>query len=155
MKSENNGTKKTSRRDFVKTAAAGFAAMALFRNAKGEITMMPDGDPYPELVEVTISDLQAQMKAKKLTSRKLTEMYLERIKQIDTKTHSVLELNPDALAIADAMDKERKKGKVRGPMHGIPTTRCTRRPVRGHSMMLRRRNRTRASPPICERPVPS
>ena len=47
-------------------------------------------------------------------------MYLERIKAIDPKTHSVLELNPDALAIADAMDKERKKGKVRSPMHGIP-----------------------------------
>ena len=60
------------------------------------------------------------MKSGKLTSRRLVEMYLERIKQIDTKTHSVLELNPDALAIADAMDKERKKGKVRGPMHGIP-----------------------------------
>ncbi|HTH50901.1 MAG TPA: amidase, partial [Pyrinomonadaceae bacterium] len=39
---------------------------------------------------------------------------------IDPKTHAVLELNPDALAIADAMDKERKKGKVRSPMHGIP-----------------------------------
>ena len=60
------------------------------------------------------------MKSGKLSSRRLVEMYLDRIKQIDTKTRSVLELNPDALAIADAMDKERKKGKVRGPMHGIP-----------------------------------
>lgn len=109
-----------NRRDFLKTGFAGLAAFALFRNARGEMTFLPDGDPYPELVEVTIPELQAQMKAKKLTSRKLTEMYLERIKQIDPKTHAVLELNPDALAIADAMDKERKKGKVRGPLHGIP-----------------------------------
>ena len=110
-----------NRREFLKTGAAGLAAMALFRNAKGEITTGPlDGDPFPELVEVTISELQAQMKSGKLTARKLTEMYLERIKQIDTKTRSVIELNPDALVIADAMDKERKKGKVRGPMHGIP-----------------------------------
>ena len=56
---------------------------------------------FLELVEVTISELQAKMKSGQLTSRRLVEMYLERIKQIDTKTRSVLELNPDALAIAD------------------------------------------------------
>ena len=82
--------------------------------------MVPNADPFPELVEVTIAELQAKMKSGKLTSRRLTEMYLERIKEVDTKTHSVLELNPDALTIADQMDKERKKGKVRGPLHGIP-----------------------------------
>ena len=120
MKSDDKCNKKTSRRDFVKTTAAGLAAIALFRNAKGEIVTFADSDPFPELVEVTIRELQAQMKAKKLTSRRLTEMYLERIAKIDTKTHAVLELNPDALAIADQMDKERKKGKVRGPLHGIP-----------------------------------
>lgn len=120
MKSEKKSINKPSRRDFMKTSAAAFATMTLFRNAKGEITMIPADDPFPELVEITISELQAKMKSGKLTSRKLTEMYLERIKQIDTKTHAVLEQNPDALAIADALDKERKKGKVRGPMHGIP-----------------------------------
>ena len=112
--------KNQTRREFFKTGAAGLAAFALFRNAKGEIVMSAEGDPYPELVEVTISELQAQMKSGKLTSRRLTEMYLERIKQVDTKTHSVLELNPDALAIADQMDKERKKGKMRSMLHGIP-----------------------------------
>ncbi len=112
--------KSQNRREFIKTGAAGLATIALFGNSKGEIINFIDGDPFPELVEVTISQLQAQMKSGKLTARRLTEMYLERIKQIDTKTRSVLELNPDALAIADAMDKERKRGKVRGPMHGIP-----------------------------------
>lgn len=121
MKSDDNGNKKTSRRDFVKTTAAGLATIALFRNAKGEImTGFAEGDPFPELVEVTIGELQAKMKSGKLTSRRLVEMYLERIKQIDTKTRSVLELNPDALAIADQMDKERKRGKLRSPLHGIP-----------------------------------
>jgi|CXWL01.1.fsa_nt_gi amidase len=109
-----------NRREFLKTGVAGLAAMALFRNTKGEIVILPEGDPFPELVEVTIAQLQAQMKSGKLTARKLTEMYLERIKQIDTKTRSVIESNPDALAIADAMDKERKRGKLRSPMHGIP-----------------------------------
>ena len=112
--------KSQNRREFLKTGAAGLAAIALFRNAKGEIVNFVDGDPFPELVEVTITQLQAQMKSGKLTSRRLVEMYLERIKQVDTKTHAVLELNPDALAIAEQMDKERKKGKVRGPLHGIP-----------------------------------
>ncbi|MFM9904774.1 MAG: amidase [Pyrinomonadaceae bacterium] len=111
---------KQNRREFLKTGAAGLAAIALFRNAKGEIVTIPDGDPFQELVEVNITELQAKMKSGQLTSRRLTEMYLERIKQIDTKTRSVLELNPDALAIADQMDKERKKGKIRSMMHGIP-----------------------------------
>ncbi|MBV9241791.1 MAG: amidase [Acidobacteria bacterium] len=110
----------TNRREFLKTGVAGFAALAFFRNVKGDIVTAFDDDPYPQLVETTIPELQALMKAKKLTSRKLCEMYLERIKVIDPKTHAVLELNPDALSIADQMDKERKKGKVRSPMHGIP-----------------------------------
>jgi len=114
-------TKKTqNRREFLKTGAAGLAAITLMRNAKAEIPLFADADPYPELVEVTIPELQAKMKSGVLTSRRLVEMYLERIKQVDTKTRSVLELNPDALAIADQMDKERKKGKLRSPLHGIP-----------------------------------
>ena len=112
--------KAQNRREFLKTGVAGLATLTLFRDARGEMTFLPDGDPYPELVEVTISHLQAQMKAGKLTSRRLVEMYLERIKEIDPKTHAVLELNPDALSIADAMDKERKRGKIRSQMHGIP-----------------------------------
>src|SRR5437867_1015812 len=111
---------KKSRREFLKTGAAGLAAVALFRNAKGEMNTILDGEPYPELVEATIGDLQAKMKSGQLTSRRLVEMYLERIKEIDTKTHSVLELNPDALAIADQMDTERKRGKTRSMLHGIP-----------------------------------
>ena len=56
---------KKNRREFLKTGAAGLATIALFRNAKGELIMMNDGGPFPELVEVTISDLQAGMKARK------------------------------------------------------------------------------------------
>ncbi len=82
--------------------------------------MAAEGEPFPELIEVTITELQAKMRSGQLTARRLTEMYLERIKVIDTKTHSVIEINPDALAIADQLDKERKKGKLRSMMHGIP-----------------------------------
>ncbi len=73
--------------------------------------------------EATIDSLQAQMAAGKLTSRDLTAAYLARIAEIDKagpKLNAVLELNPDALIIADALDAERKSGRVRGPLHGIP-----------------------------------
>lgn len=109
-----------NRREFLKTGAAGLAAITLFGKAHGEMISLVDGEPFTELIEVTIQQLQAQMKAGKLTARRLTGMYIERINQLDGKTRSVLELNPDALAIADEMDKERKRGRVRSAMHGIP-----------------------------------
>ncbi len=73
--------------------------------------------------EATIDQLQAQMAAGTLTSRELAAAYLERIAQIDQAgptLKAVIELNPDAFAIADQLDAERKAGKVRGPLHGIP-----------------------------------
>jgi amidase len=73
--------------------------------------------------EATIDDLQSQMAAGKLTARELTSAYLERIAQIDKagpKLNAIIELNPDALALADQLDAERKAGKIRGPLHGIP-----------------------------------
>ena len=113
--------RKQHRREFIKTGATGLATITLLGKSRaGDLVIAVDGGPFPELVEVTIPQLQAQMKSGKLTARRLAEMYLERIKQLDTKTRSVLEINPDALAIADARDKERKKGKVRSQLHGIP-----------------------------------
>jgi amidase len=76
-----------------------------------------------ELNEVTITILQQKMQSKEYTSRSITEKYLKRIDAIDKagpKLNAVIQLNPDALDIADAMDKERANGKVRGPLHGIP-----------------------------------
>ena len=75
------------------------------------------------LNEATIDVLQQKMQQGIYTSRSITELYLKRIEQIDKAgpgLHAVIEVNPDALAIADQMDQERKAGKVRGPMHGIP-----------------------------------
>jgi amidase len=76
-----------------------------------------------KLNEITIDELQQKMSNGEFTSRSITEMYLNRINAIDKNGHhlnSVIELNPDALAIADKMDQERKNNKVRGSMHGIP-----------------------------------
>ncbi len=75
------------------------------------------------LNEITIDALQQKMQSGILTSRSITEMYLKRIEAVDKngpKINSVIEINPDALAIADAMDAERKAGKIRGALHGIP-----------------------------------
>src|SRR5476651_2094329 len=76
-----------------------------------------------ELNEVTIATLQDKMKSGEYTARSIAELYLKRIQAIDKngpKLNAVIELNPEALHIADKLDKERKDGKLRGPMHGIP-----------------------------------
>ena len=82
----------------------------------------PDADEF-ELNEMTIDELQQKMQSGGYTSRTITELYLKRIDAIDKKGYAlnaVIELNPDALGIADEMDKERKAGKIRSQLHGIP-----------------------------------
>ncbi len=131
------------RRGFLRTTLIGgaaaispalYPALAAARsNAQGE-TPAPRSaqaaQPAPapevksfELDEVTISDLQDGMKSGKFTARSLAEKYSQRIDDIDKHgptINSVIELNPDALSIADALDRERKSKGPRGPMHGIP-----------------------------------
>ena len=75
------------------------------------------------LPEWTISELQEKMGSGELSARRLAELYLERIEAVDKNgpyLNSVIEVNPDALDIADMLDTERKVGKVRGALHGIP-----------------------------------
>jgi amidase len=73
-----------------------------------------------ELEEATLAALGDGLRSGKLTSRRLVELYLERIASLDKPLRSVLYTNPDALRDADALDAERKGGRVRGPLHGIP-----------------------------------
>ena len=75
------------------------------------------------LEEITIDVLQQQMKAGTTTSVAITKLYLKRIAELDKagpRLNAVIEINKEALTIAAAMDKERKAGKIRGPLHGIP-----------------------------------
>src|SRR5574342_321078 len=76
--------------------------------------------PALEVEEATVAGLQAGMAAGRFTARRLAEAYLARIAAVDPKLRSVLEVNPDALAIADALDAERREKGPRGPLHGIP-----------------------------------
>jgi amidase len=83
----------------------------------------PPAVPSFELDEITIAELQQGMESGKFTARSIAEKYLARIEAIDRNgptLRAVIETNPDALAIADALDKERKEEGSRGPMHGIP-----------------------------------
>jgi amidase len=76
-----------------------------------------------DLEEATVADLQQRMSSDRETARSLAEKYLARIEAIDRRgpaVHAVLEINPEALAIADELDAERKAKGLRGPLHGIP-----------------------------------
>ena len=80
------------------------------------------GPPF-DLEEATIADLQSAMASGKRTARSITQLYLNRIAALDRKgptLRHVIEVNPDALAVAESLDRERKGGRVRGPLHGIP-----------------------------------
>ena len=111
-------SKKQTRREFLATGTAALGALSLGKSIMARSTSFQD--VHPELNEVTIAELQAKMRSGELSAVKLVEMYTARIKEIDPKIRSVLEINPDAGGIAARMDKERKRGKVRSAMHGIP-----------------------------------
>ncbi len=129
--------KGTGRREFLKTSALGVAAAALPASAAASArraasvesraagTAKPEPWPVPafELDEITFTALADGMKSGQYTSRAITEKYLERIKNIDASgptLRAVIETNPDALQIADELDKERTAKGPRGPLHGIP-----------------------------------
>src|SRR3984957_19978182 len=77
--------------------------------------------PQPfSVVEATIPEMQAALHSKHTTSRELVTQYLTRIATYDRVLHSLVTVNPKALAEADERDRERAAGKVRGPLHGIP-----------------------------------
>lgn len=123
-----------TRRGFLRAGALGGAAVALGgvsaaaplgvaeRAGARRVASRPAVSAF-ELEEATIAELQEGMRSRKYTARSICEMYLARIAEIDDRgpeLRSVLEMNPDALAIADRLDAERKAGRFLGPLHGIP-----------------------------------
>ena len=125
---KNKLTTSTSRRKFLTASLAAGAGMTILpvlaeAHELESNVAVPSTITEFELDEATFTDLQKGMESGKFTARSITAKYLARIEAIDKngpKLNSVIEINPDALAIADALDKERKAGKVRGPLHGIP-----------------------------------
>ena len=110
--------KKQSRREFLQSSAAASLAVTFMNNAKAQNKNL--SAPNTELTEITIGELQAKMKSGELSVEKIVEKYIERIRAIDPQIRSVVELNPDAERIAEELDRERKAGKIRGALHGIP-----------------------------------
>src|SRR4051812_4897533 len=91
--------------------------------AAGALGAQPPARAPFDLDEATIASLQQRMESGRDTARSLAEKYLARIEAIDRNgpaIRSVIEINPDALSIADRLDTERKAGRTRGPLHGIP-----------------------------------
>jgi amidase len=115
-----------SRRALIRYGALGGAAAATGSLAARESAPPPSPAATVsafELDEVTIADLQKRMSSGADTSRGIAEKYLGRIEALDRKgpeLRAVLEINPDALALAEKLDAERKAGKIRGPLHGVP-----------------------------------
>ena len=125
-----------NRRKFLRNSSlTGFTLSALTlesfapNGTKGEKTAagkaaawIKDADAFP-LEEVTIDILQQKMASGEWTSKSITQLYLKRIAAMDKKgpaLNAVIELNPDAISIAEGLDTERKAGKLRGPLHGVP-----------------------------------
>jgi amidase len=116
-----------SRRSFLHTTLVGGAGAAMYPALAAARAIPPSPKPTPapafELEEVTIAQLQDGIRSGKYTARSLAEEYLARIDALDKHgpaVNSVIEVNPDAVDIAEKLDRERKEKGARGPMHGIP-----------------------------------
>ncbi len=116
------------RRNFITNTTIASAALAsLLVSCHDDKKSVPSDDsninPDDELNELTIAGLQQKFSDGKYSSEQITRIYLKRIEDIDKNgpaLHAVIEINPDAIDIARAMDAERKSGKIRGPLHGVP-----------------------------------
>ena len=117
------------RRAFLQTTAAGGAGLAANFACSPPSSESPSaagtqGEIPPfEFDEITADDLQRLMESGEHTARSITEAYIGRIEALDRQgpeLRSMIEINPDALEIADELDAERRAGGVRGPLHGIP-----------------------------------
>jgi len=109
---------------FPRGARLGRLLLTLAAAVGGGATLrsQPPARPFA-LEDVGVAELQRRMTSGATTSRALVEQYLARIAAVDRTgpaLRSIIELNPDARSIADRMDAERKAGRVRGPLHGIP-----------------------------------
>ncbi len=120
----------SSRRSFLQNIAQAGAAGAIYPAlgagralATAEAAhVAPDIKPF-ELDEITIAELQDGMKSGRFTAQLLVEKYTERIHEIDKQgptLNSIIQMNPDAQSIAEAVDQEREAKGSRGPLHGIP-----------------------------------
>jgi amidase len=127
MRRDRRGSKSgaINRRALFRYGAAGGVVVAVEQAiGRASPAPAPEAKPEPfELEEAMVTDLQKRMVVGEETARSLVEKYAARIEALDRRgpqLRAVLEINPDALKIAEDLDAERKVGRVRGPLHGIP-----------------------------------
>ncbi len=116
---------RSNRRSFLQSAALGGAAAALPSRVEAGGAPLPAAPRVHafELEEVTVAEFGKGMASGRFTSRRITKMYLSRIAELDKRgpmLNAIIEINPEALEIADGLDRERKARGPRGPLHGIP-----------------------------------
>jgi len=126
----NDESQSISRRTFMTTSLAAGALMSTGANPLLELherSSLRSGEQAAGIrnaggpvEEKSIAQLQEAMRSGVMSSRAIVEGYRTRIAEMDKELRAVIELNPDALSIADAMDAERESGRIRGPLHGIP-----------------------------------
>jgi amidase len=113
--------RRFSRRAFLSAAAAsGAGVMASGLGSLALATPRRVADEAAPWFEATVPELRRLMRAREMSSRELTNAYLRRIEKLNPLLHAVIETNPDALGIAAQRDAERRRGELRGPLHGIP-----------------------------------
>ena len=121
MKNNSDSSRDSlNRRTFLRSGAV--TETALILTSKDTAKSAPHPDPFP-LLETGITEMAAGLQSGRWTVKDLTQWYLHRIESIDSSgpsLGSVIEVNPEALAIAEVLDKERKVRGSRGPLHGIP-----------------------------------
>ncbi|HWS53112.1 MAG TPA: amidase [Pyrinomonadaceae bacterium] len=123
-KPEGGAGAPVNRRKFLRAGVAGGLAAALgpaLLDSRAARLLASAADERVE--EASIAELQQWMAAGRMSARRIAEEYLERIEEVDRRgpaVNSVIETNPDALRIAEELDRERKAGRTRGPLHGVP-----------------------------------
>jgi amidase len=116
------------RREFLETTALGCVLViskpaSLVAASDSSRSHLPALPKEFELEELTIAELQDGLRSGRFTARSLVKKYRDRIDEIDKhgpELNSVIEINPDAVSIAESLDRERKERGARGPLHGIP-----------------------------------
>jgi amidase len=124
LDNQDDRASQLSRRKFLGSAAVlGAASVAPRTLLRSESALAPAEVSSFELDEITVAELQEGMKSGKFTAHSIAQKYLDRIAEIDKQgpaINSVIEINPDALSIADSLDEERKRKGPRGLLHGVP-----------------------------------
>lgn len=107
----------------VRAIGAAFGIGSLLANSVSSLpaqsSRRPSAPPF-SVVETSIADVRTALEQKRTTSREIVLQYLTRIALYEDHLNAVITVNPNALAIADTLDRERAQGRIRGPLHGIP-----------------------------------